>query len=122
MTWTPHDLLHGMQSFEQQPDDAIRAFVAGVVDGSVTRPQAAAWLGWAWRRGLTDPETVALTRAMTASGDVLSWPDGPELADKHSTGGVGDKVSLVLAPLWAELGWRVPLMTSTGHGRLEAFS
>jgi pyrimidine-nucleoside phosphorylase len=105
-----------MQSFEPQPDEAIHAFVAGVVDGSVTRPQAAAWLGWAWRRGLTDPETVALTRAMTASGEVLSWPDGPVLADKHSTGGVGDKVSLVLAPLWAELGWRVPMISGRGLG------
>jgi thymidine phosphorylase len=95
----------------------IAAFVAGVVDGSVSRPQAAAWLGFAFVRGLDDAEAVALTRAMTESGDRLSWPglDGP-FVDKHSTGGVGDKVSLVLAPVWAELGWKVPMISGRGLG------
>ncbi|MFT4625745.1 MAG: pyrimidine-nucleoside phosphorylase [Myxococcota bacterium] len=114
--WTAHDLLTGMQSGEEQPDAAIQAFVDGVVSGDLTRPQAAAWLAWAWRRGLSDRETVALTHAMTHSGAVLSWGEGPVLADKHSTGGVGDKVSLVLAPLWAELGWRVPMISGRGLG------
>lgn len=91
--------------------------MAGVVDGSVSRPQAAAWLAFTFLRGLDDRETVALTQAMTDSGDRLSWPgiDGP-FYDKHSTGGVGDKVSLVLAPLWAELGWRVPMISGRGLG------
>ncbi|MBW2258372.1 MAG: thymidine phosphorylase [Deltaproteobacteria bacterium] len=64
------------------------------------------------------PEAIeaALTRAMTRSGDVLTWPDGPLCIDKHSTGGVGDKVSLVLAPLWAELGLRVPMISGRGLG------
>ncbi len=114
--WTVGDLLSGMQSGDPQPPGAIRAFVGGVVDGSITRPQAAAWLAWAWRRGLTDDETVALTQAMTTSGDLLSWGEGAPLVDKHSTGGVGDKVSLVLAPLWAELGWRVPMISGRGLG------
>ena len=109
-------ILTSMRAGEVQSAEAIEAFVAGVVDGSVSRPQAAAWLAWAFSRGLTDDETVALTRAMTASGDVLDWPDGPELVDKHSTGGVGDKVSLVLAPLWAELGLRVPMISGRGLG------
>ncbi|MEQ1507016.1 MAG: thymidine phosphorylase, partial [Myxococcota bacterium] len=114
--WTSDELLYAMRSGEPQPPDAIRAFVAGVVDGSVSRPQAAAWLAWAFVRGLTDDETVALTRAMTASGATLQWGDGPEIVDKHSTGGVGDKVSLVLAPLWAELGYRVPMVSGRGLG------
>lgn len=110
------ELLVGMRSGEPQPDERIAAFVAGVVEGSISRPQAAAWLAWAYQRGLTDTETVALTTAMTRSGQVLSWPAGPALVDKHSTGGVGDKVSLVLAPLWAELGQRVPMVSGRGLG------
>ena len=96
-------------------DAQIRAFVSGVVDGSVTRAQAAAFLAFTAVRGMHDEETAALTWAMTESGDQLSWPglDGP-FVDKHSTGGVGDKVSLVLAPLWAELGVRVPMISGRG--------
>jgi pyrimidine-nucleoside phosphorylase len=110
------ELLVGMRSGLAQPAEAIAAFVQGVVDGSISRPQAAAWLAWAFARGLSDDETVALTRAMTRSGEILAWPDGPELCDKHSTGGVGDKVSLILAPLWAELGRRVPMLSGRGLG------
>ena len=93
----------------------IDAFIAGVVDGSVTRAQAAAFLAFTAVYGMSDAETAALTRAMSASGDQLSWPglEGP-FVDKHSTGGVGDKVSLVLAPLWAELGARVPMISGRG--------
>lgn len=112
----PHDLLYSMRADEIQSPEAIEAFVKGVVDETVSRPQAAAWITHVYRRGLTDPETVALTRAMTQSGHVLKWPDGPTLADKHSTGGVGDKVSLILAPLWAELGLRVPMLSGRGLG------
>ena len=95
----------------------IRSFVAGVVDGTVTRPQAAALLAFIFVRGLNDEESVTLTEAMTDSGPRLSWPgiEGP-FVDKHSTGGVGDKVSLVLAPLWAELGMRVPMISGRGLG------
>ena len=66
---------------------------------------------------MTAEETVALTLAMRDSGDVMSWPglEGP-FADKHSTGGVGDKVSLILAPLWAELGMKVPMISGRGLG------
>ena len=110
------DLLYAMRTGQEQSDEAIAAFVHGVADGTVSRPQAAAWLAWAYQRGLSDRETVALTRAMTHSGDVLAWDEGPPLFDKHSTGGVGDKVSLVLAPLWAELGVRVPMISGRGLG------
>ncbi len=95
----------------------IDSFVAGVVSGSVSRPQAASLLACIFIRGMNDAESIALTRAMTDSGPKLSWPgiDGP-FVDKHSTGGVGDKVSLVLAPLWAELGIRVPMISGRGLG------
>jgi len=95
----------------------IASFVAGVVDGSVSRPQAAAWLAFTFVHGMDAAESVALTQAMTDSGHRMRWTglDGP-FVDKHSTGGVGDKVSLVLAPLWAELGWRVPMISGRGLG------
>jgi pyrimidine-nucleoside phosphorylase len=111
-----HEILRSMRAGEEQSDAAIQAFVDAVVDGSASRPQIAAWLAFAFTRGLSTAETLALTRAMTGSGTVLRWPDGPEVIDKHSTGGVGDKVSLILAPLWAELGLRVPMISGRGLG------
>jgi thymidine phosphorylase len=114
--WHAEDLLYAMRTGQPQPDAAIEAFVEGVTRGWVSRPQAAAWLAWAFRRGLTDAETIALTRAMTHSGEVLQWEPGAPVVDKHSTGGVGDKVSLPLAPLWAALGLRVPMISGRGLG------
>ncbi len=68
-------------------------------------------------RGLNDGETGALMRAMRDSGDVLRFPADPRpLVDKHSTGGIGDKVSLPLAPLLACLGFRVPMISGRGLG------
>jgi pyrimidine-nucleoside phosphorylase len=110
------ELLQKMRRGVEQSDAEIARFVQGVVSGDVSRPQAAAWLAWAFSRGLSDAETIALTREMTGSGEVMTWPEGPTLIDKHSTGGVGDKVSLVLAPLWAELGYRVPMISGRGLG------
>lgn len=93
----------------------VRRFVAGILSDDITRAQAAAWLAFVFHKGLSHDATVALTQAVTESGDQLSWPDdGRPVVDKHSTGGVGDKVSLVLAPLWAELGLRVPMVSGRG--------
>lgn len=62
-----------------------------------------------WQKGMTASETEALTRKMTSSGEVMSWPEewAGLVVDKHSTGGVGDKVSLVLAPALAVCGCKV---------------
>lgn len=95
----------------------IRRFIGGVVDGSITRAQAAAWLAFVNCKGMSDRETTALTQAMTESGRVLSWPGLPgPFVDKHSTGGVGDKISLILAPVWAAMGMRVPMISGRGLG------
>src|SRR5688572_4850852 len=68
-------------------------------------------------RGLTIEETISLTLAMRDSGPTLSFPkDSRPLVDKHSTGGVGDKVSLILVPLLATLGFRVPMISGRGLG------
>ena len=67
-------------------------------------------------RGMNSDETAALTRAMLQSGAVMSWPDSLCVVDKHSTGGIGDKVSLVLAPLLACEGLTVPMISGRGLG------
>lgn len=110
------ELLYSVRAGEQQDVAAIDAFVDGVVSGSVSQAQAGAWLAWVFARGLSNEETMVLTRAMTESGKMFDWGAGPTVMDKHSTGGVGDKVSLVLAPLWAELGYRVPMVSGRGLG------
>src|SRR5215467_8585454 len=101
-----HKRADGELSAEQ-----IEFLVAGLTDGSLTDAQAGALaMAIVWR-GMSAAERVALTGAMTRSGDVLDWSDagldGPVL-DKHSTGGVGDEVSLLLAPIVAACGGFVP--------------
>jgi thymidine phosphorylase len=95
----------------------IAAFVSGLVDGSWSEGQVAAMAMAVLLRGMDTDETVALTQAMAASGERLDWRDarlpGPVL-DKHSTGGVGDKVSLILAPAVAACGAVVPMISGRG--------
>ena len=88
--------------------DDIQFMVRSIVQGSATRAQAAAFLAFVFSNGLCHEETASLTMAMAYSGDTLSWDCMEKVVDKHSTGGVGDKVSLVLAPLWRSLGVRYP--------------
>src|SRR5947207_3857880 len=92
--------------------------IAACVAGKIPDYQLAAWLMAIFFRGLDASETRALTLAMRDSGEVLAFPtDDPRpLVDKHSTGGVGDKVSLPLAPLLACLGFRVPMISGRGLG------
>ncbi len=101
---------------ELSPDE-WRAIVAGVTDGSVTDHQAAALLMAVFFRGLSPAELDALTDAMRDSGRRLAFGDGvPARVDKHSTGGVGDKTSLILAPLVAACGLAVPMISGRGLG------
>jgi thymidine phosphorylase len=97
----------------------IEELVAGITDGTVTDAQVGALaMAIVWR-GMSSAERVALTGAMTRSGEVLQW-DASELrgpvVDKHSTGGVGDKVSLLLAPIIAACGGAVPMISGRGLG------
>ena len=91
----------------------VEAYLAG----SVADYQMAAWLMAAFIKGLSPRETLALTEALWRSGDTVSIEDPRPKVDKHSTGGVGDKVSLVLAPLVASFGVLVPMVSgrSLGH-------
>jgi len=97
--------------------DQIEYFVREFTAGTIPDYQMAAMLMAVYFRGLTTAETTALTLAMRDSGDVLKFPrDKRPLVDKHSTGGIGDKVSLPLAPLLACLGFRVPMISGRGLG------
>jgi pyrimidine-nucleoside phosphorylase len=103
-------------------DDAMHAFVDGVVtearDLRLPDYQISAFLMAVFFRGLDDRERRTLTLAMRDSGETLTFPANPKrpVVDKHSTGGVGDKVSLPLAPLLACLGFRVPMISGRGLG------
>ena len=110
------DFLRTKRDGQAHDPDELRAFVRAVADGDVPDYQAAAWLMAAYLRGLNDEETAVLTLAMADSGDRLELGDLPHTVDKHSTGGVGDKTTLVLAPLLASLGATVAKMSGRGLG------
>lgn len=100
-------------------DEEIDFFIRGVADWSVSECQIAAFAMSVWLNGLDCAETVALTKAMASSGQRMTWADkglsGPVI-DKHSTGGVGDKVSVILAPVLAACGAYVPMISARGLG------
>lgn len=97
--------------------DELRRFLGAYMEGEVADYQMSAFLMAVFFRGLTGRELSVLTESMVASGTRLDFSGGPAPAvDKHSTGGVGDTVSLVLAPLLAEAGLRVPMMSGRGLG------
>jgi thymidine phosphorylase len=115
----PAELIRRKRYGGELSPDEIAQLVAGITDGSVSDAQVGALaMAIVWR-DMTAAERVALTGAMTRSGEVLDWDDaglvGPVL-DKHSTGGVGDKVSLLLAPIVAACGGAVPMISGRGLG------
>jgi pyrimidine-nucleoside phosphorylase len=97
--------------------EELRALIDAYVRGEVPDYQVSAWLMAAYLNGLDASETDALTAALLHSGRVFDWTSlGRPSADKHSTGGVGDKVSLILAPLVAACGVLVPMVSGRGLG------
>ena len=97
--------------------DEIRALIGAYTDGSLPDYQMSALAMAVFFRGMSLEETTALTEAMRRSGRVLEWPaEAPPRVDKHSTGGVGDKTSLILAPLLACDGLWVPMISGRGLG------
>lgn len=94
----------------------LRWFAAGLADGRVSDAQAGAFAMAVLLRGLGEPGRVELTRAMRDSGRVLAWDLPGPVVDKHSTGGVGDSISLLLAPALAACGVYVPMVSGRGLG------
>jgi thymidine phosphorylase len=96
--------------------EEVEFLVAGITDGSLSDAQVGALAMAMFLRGMEPDERVALTSAMTRSGEVLEWDLDRPVVDKHSTGGVGDKVSLMLAPIVAACGGAVPMISGRGLG------
>src|SRR5688572_4722652 len=117
MTFLPQEVIARKRDGEALTRGEIAAFISGLAGGTVSHAQAAAFAMAVFFRDMGLEERVALTEAMRDSGAVLDWSDldGPT-ADKHSTGGVGDNVSLLLAPILAACGVYVPMISGRGLG------
>jgi len=115
----PQEIIRKKRDGGVLSDAEIEHFIVGLTDGSITEGQAAAFAMAVFFRGMEMSERIALTRAMMESGAVLDWSrdglSGP-VVDKHSTGGVGDKVSLMLGPMAAACGCFVPMISGRGLG------
>ena len=107
MTMLPQEIIRRKRDGHELSDAEIAFIVRGIGDGSLSEGQVAAFAMTVFFRGMTVPERVALTLGLARSGIMLDWRDlalpGPVI-DKHSSGGVGDKVSLMLAPIVAACG------------------
>jgi pyrimidine-nucleoside phosphorylase len=111
------DLIRKKRDGAELSREEIEFLIAGVTRGHIPDYQIAAWLMAVVWRGMSSAELAALTEAMLHSGEVLDWPDLPAAkVDKHSTGGVGDKTSLVIAPVVAAAGLYVPMISGRGLG------
>ncbi len=118
-SYLPQEIIRRKRDGKSLDDDEIQAFVDGLTHGGFSEGQVAAMAMAVYFQGMSMDERIALTQAMTRSGDVLDWSahgfTGP-IVDKHSTGGVGDKVSLMLAPMLAACGAIVPMISGRGLG------
>ena len=119
MSYLPQEIIRRKRDGETLTSDEIAFMIRGLTDRSISEGQVAAFAMAIFFQGMTMDERVALTRCMVESGETLTWGgvagDAPVL-DKHSTGGVGDKVSLMLAPIVAACGARVPMISGRGLG------
>ena len=109
-------LIHSIERGSPQDTESLKSFVQHVGEGQLPIEQATRWLKAVHRHGISVNETVILTEAMINSGARLTWSSGAPVVDKHSTGGVGDKMSLILAPALAVCGCRGPMLAGRGLG------
>ena len=113
----PQEIVRKKRDRLPLSSDEIAAFVGGLTSGAFSEGQVAAFAMAVFLNGMSREETVSLTLAMRDSGTVLDWSDLPgPVTDKHSTGGVGDNVSLMLAPIVAACGAYVPMISGRGLG------
>ncbi|MDH7807034.1 MULTISPECIES: thymidine phosphorylase [unclassified Rhizobium] len=117
MSLIPQEIIRRKRDGLSLAPQEIAAFIEALSKDGISEGQAAAFAMAVFFRGMNRDEMVALTLAMRDSGDVLSWSDiGRPVTDKHSTGGVGDNVSLMLAPMVAACGLAVPMISGRGLG------
>ena len=115
----PQEIIRKKRDNQVLSKEEIKVFVNGLTDGSFSEAQIAAMSMAIFSNGMIAEETVNLTEAMTNSGDTINWSDIVDsdlVCDKHSTGGVGDKTSIVLAPILAACGLYVPMISGRGLG------
>jgi pyrimidine-nucleoside phosphorylase len=111
------DLIRKKRDSGEHSREEINFLISGYTSGEIPDYQMSAWLMAAWIRGLNRSELASLTEAMLYSGEVVNLSDLPgKKVDKHSTGGVGDKTSLILAPIVAAGGLNVPMISGRGLG------
>jgi pyrimidine-nucleoside phosphorylase len=116
-TYNPVEIIRKKRDGNVLSDDEIRFFISAYASGKLPDYQASALLMAIYFSGMSEGELLALTDAMLRSGEVISLSDVPGLKiDKHSTGGIGDKISLHLAPTVAACGVRVPMISGRGLG------
>ena len=112
----PQEIIRRKRDGGTLAAEEIAFLVEGISAGRISEGQAAAFAMAVYFRGMTRAETVALTLAKAASGTRLRWDDLGPVVDKHSTGGIGDKVSLILAPILAACDAYVPMISGRGLG------
>ena len=115
----PQEIIRKKINKENLLEEEVKLFVQGLTDGSFSDPQIAAMSMAIFLNKMSEQETVWMTHAMTNSGDILNWEnivDSDLVCDKHSTGGVGDKVSLILAPILAACELYIPMISGRGLG------
>ncbi len=111
------DLIRKKRDSQEHSREEIDFLISGYTRGEIPDYQMSAWLMATWIRGLSGAEIASLTEAMLHSGEVITFPEIPgKKVDKHSTGGVGDKTSLILAPIVAAGGLNVPMISGRGLG------
>jgi len=125
-TFLPQEFLRLIRDGIAPPVADIKTFIDGVATGATSPAQIGAFLMAVYKTGFGKDEIVALTKAMRDSGDVMQWDLPGPVLDKHSTGGVGDNVSLLLGPVVAACGGYVPMISGQGLGHtggtLDKFS
>ncbi|MCB1378375.1 MAG: thymidine phosphorylase [Alphaproteobacteria bacterium] len=112
----PQEVIRRKRDGQTLGRDEVRDFISGLADGSVSEGQVAAFAMAVFFKGMTRDEAVGLTLAMRDSGTVLAWDLPGPVVDKHSSGGIGDNLSLMLAPMLAACGCHVPMISGRGLG------
>ncbi len=117
MAFLPAEIIKKKRDGLQLTSDEINEFIQGYANGIIPDYQMSALLMSIFFKGMTSEETLSLTKSMLHSGEIVSFKDIPEFkVDKHSTGGVGDKTSLILGPIVAAAGIPVPMISGRGLG------